>query len=275
MIIRNWRDMEPRVRKQAALEWIIMLANDANRKDGLASHDYISRVWIQPGMILEPDEHQNEEEVFYIVSGIGRALVSEKSYALKNGNIVYIPAGETYQVLNDGCEPLELVAFGAKVEKEGLEDRGIVIKNWRDAKPWMLVKVHGYGIDWRILSKRSMLDAAAPKSKVFLESGEEFVSKTIPPKQDRDSFCLRTLNFFAYAQLQPGKSYEAHGHQAEEIYYIIKGKGKIRGIKEDNSWEDFPLGPGDVCVTPVGEKHKLINDGDEFIEFIAWGSQRK
>jgi len=269
MIIRNWQDMEPKVRKQAALEWVIITGNS-----GLASHEYISRVWIQPGMILEKDEHQKEEEVLYVVSGIGRALVSEKSYALKNGDTVYMPAGETYQILNGGPEPLELVAFGADVEKEALEDRGIVIKNWREAKPWMLVKVHGYGIDWRMMRKRIDPSATAPpKSKVILESGEELVSKA--DEEEKAIPCFRTINFFSYAQLQPGKSYEAHGHMAEEIYYMIKGKGTIRAFKEDNSTEDFSLRPGDVCVTPVGEKHKLINDGDEFIEFIAWGASRK
>jgi len=263
MIIKNWQDMEPRVRKQAALEWVIITGND-----GLASHEYISRVWLQPGMVLETGEHQKEEEVFYIVSGIGRALVSEKSYALKDGDTVYMPAGETYKVLNDGPEPLELVAFGADVEKEALEDQGIIIKNWREAKPWMLVKVHGYGIDWRMMRQRD--DVSAPPSKVVLESGETYVSKA--SEEEKAIPCFRKIRFFSYAELQPGKSYEAHGHVAEEVYYMIKGKGIIRAFKEDNSTEDFCLRPGDVCITPVGEKHKLINDGDEFIKFIAWGA---
>ena len=265
MIIKNWQDVEPKVRKQAAIEWVMMLGNNSSRpdesqKDKLKSHKYISRIWLQPGMVLEPDGHLEEEEIFHIVSGVGRAIVLGRSYVLKNGDTAYFAVGATYQVFNDGLEPLELIALGADVKQtdvkqEGLKDRGIVVKNWRDCMPWLSVSVHGYGIDWRIMTPTGGQKGMLAKSP-----------------EDKECQCLRTIKFYSFAMLQPSKAYSPHGHSHEEVYYIIKGRGTIRAFFEDNKTEDFCLRSGDVIVTPVGEKHQLINDGSEDIEFIAWGA---
>ena len=121
----------------------------------------------------------------------------------------------------------------------------MIVKNWRNSKPVMEPTIHGAGIDWRVFSRCELnsLDSSA---------------------------CLKKLGFFAFAMLQPSGSYQPHGHDHEEIYYIIKGKGIIKGIKENNITEDFNIRSGDVVITPVGEKHQIINNGCETIEFIAW-----
>lgn len=275
MIIRNWRDIVPSPRKQTAVEWVMAVGKDSgdpkkSQEAKLTSHDYISRIWLQPGMTLERDTHQGEEETFHIANnGNGTILIPERSYRLKNGDTIYVAAGENYQILNEGMEPLEIIAYGAKVKKEGLKDRGVVVKNWRDVIPWLLPAFHGSGLDWRIMNDRKDPSAPPPFSTGVLPSGE--IVKIEDPKIDEACHCFRTMRFFSFAMLQPSKSYEPHGHEAEEVYYMIKGKGTLRAIKEDKSTEDFGVQPGSLVVTPIGEEHQLINEGDETIEFIAWG----
>jgi mannose-6-phosphate isomerase-like protein (cupin superfamily) len=277
MIIKNWRDVVPSARKQAAVEWILVTGNDSSgvnksQKDKLTSHKYISRIWLQPGMVLERDEHKNEEEIFYIASGIGTALVPEHSYGLKNGDTVYIAAGANYQILSEGMEPLEVIAFGADVKKEKLKDRGIVIKNWREVVPWLLPQFHGSGIDWRIFNQYRDPSFPDPNISVAVLPSSGKLVEIKDPEIDEKCHCFTTIRFFSVAMLQPGKSYEPHGHEAEEVYYIINGKGTLRGVNiEDNSTEDFSIYPGSVVVTPISETHQLINDGNEAIFFIAWG----
>jgi mannose-6-phosphate isomerase-like protein (cupin superfamily) len=79
--------------------------------------------------------------------------------------------------------------------------------------------------------------------------------------------CLKTITYVSLAQLQPTLSYEAHDHQDhEEVYYIIKGTGKITIDKEVARFTD-----GDVIYIPEKAVHSITNDGDEMIEFIAFG----
>jgi mannose-6-phosphate isomerase-like protein (cupin superfamily) len=62
----------------------------------------------------------------------------------------------------------------------------------------------------------------------------------------------------------PGGMVPEHKHDTEEeVMFFLSGKGKF--ITED---EEIELEPG-VCVyNPPGGKHKIVNTGDEDLEFI-------
>src|ERR1051325_10055841 len=63
----------------------------------------------------------------------------------------------------------------------------------------------------------------------------------------------------AEARLPVGASTQEHFHpQAEEIYYITRGTGRIR-IEGDM----HDVKPGDAIAIPPGSKHKLWNTGTE------------
>ena len=113
------------------------------------------------------------------------------------------------------------------------------IVNWRDHRPRI---AHEAGIDWLIMTR----------------GGYKF-------PEDPEATCLQTMMYIARALLQPGLSYHAHSHDDhEEIYYIIRGKGKILLDSETYSIRD-----GDCVHIPVNAKHSIINDSDEMIEFLA------
>src|SRR5437764_14750056 len=68
----------------------------------------------------------------------------------------------------------------------------------------------------------------------------------------------------AEARLPIGASTQEHYHpQAEEIYYITHGTGRIR-----IEGEMHDVKPGDAIAIPPGKKHKLWNTGNEPLRLL-------
>ncbi len=79
--------------------------------------------------------------------------------------------------------------------------------------------------------------------------------------------CLKTITYVSLARLQPTLAYEPHEHKDhEEIYYIIKGSGRINMDGQTARFRD-----GDIIYIPDKTMHSIINDGDEKVEFLAFG----
>lgn len=69
----------------------------------------------------------------------------------------------------------------------------------------------------------------------------------------------------AEATLLPGQATTEHFHPlAEEIYYILRGRGQIRIESEEKR-----LGAGDCIAIPNGQKHKIWNEGDKDLVFLC------
>ena len=65
--------------------------------------------------------------------------------------------------------------------------------------------------------------------------------------------------------LKPGAQVDRHFHQtSDEIYLIIAGSGTMQ-VDE----ESFQLGAGEVILISPGEKHKVLTDENEKLEFLA------
>ena len=70
---------------------------------------------------------------------------------------------------------------------------------------------------------------------------------------------------FSKITIPPGNSIGMHDHVNDfEIYYILKGKGKVL----DND-EFVEVSEGDAIYTADGNKHYIENIGNEDLEFIA------
>lgn len=69
----------------------------------------------------------------------------------------------------------------------------------------------------------------------------------------------------AEATLRAGQSTRAHYHpKAEEIYYLLKGRGRMR-----MNGEDRLVGPGDAIAIPAGMPHQIFNDGSGDLVFLC------
>ncbi|HEY8343737.1 MAG TPA: cupin domain-containing protein [Bacillota bacterium] len=61
-----------------------------------------------------------------------------------------------------------------------------------------------------------------------------------------------------------------HSHEAEEeIYYILKGCGRVREIRPDGEEEEYEVRPGDAILTGNGGSHSIENISAEPLELIA------
>jgi mannose-6-phosphate isomerase-like protein (cupin superfamily) len=69
----------------------------------------------------------------------------------------------------------------------------------------------------------------------------------------------------AYVVIPPGKASLLHYHpEAEESYYILKGYGRILLGDEQET-----IKTGESVLIPSPKPHKIINIGEENLEFIA------
>lgn len=70
---------------------------------------------------------------------------------------------------------------------------------------------------------------------------------------------------FAQITLKPGCEVGYHQHVGDtETYYILSGSG----IYNDNGIE-IRVNAGDVTFCKEGDKHGLLNDGEEDLEMVA------
>ncbi len=123
----------------------------------------------------------------------------------------------------------------------------VVIRNWRTVVPTI---AHKSGLDWRLLSMKG----GRTDGDIEVEVASKFR-------------CLKSVTYVSLAKLQPTLSYEPHSHvDHEEIYYIISGKGNIKIGKEVVKFRD-----GDIIYIPEKMTHSITNDGDEMVEFLAFG----
>lgn len=126
------------------------------------------------------------QEVLYIVSGEGTAIVENEEHALEPEMGVYIAPGERYSVDNAGPEALVVVSVQAPAEAQLAGRRGVTVR-YRD-QPTLPA---GKDREFRYLVNQ---DAGCPDITQFVG--------TIPP----------------------GRA-PMHSHTYDEVVYILEGKG--------------------------------------------------
>ena len=73
-------------------------------------------------------------------------------------------------------------------------------------------------------------------------------------------------DMYAMVVIPPGKSTPLHAHpETEESYYILKGQARM-ALGE----EEAIIGPGQIVLIPAPKPHKIINVGQEDLEFLAY-----
>jgi hypothetical protein len=109
----------------------------------------------------------------------------------------------------------------------------IIKRNWRDAHPTI---AHQSGVDWRLLSSA-------------IKTSGDIEESALDPQYR----CLKAITYVSFAKLQPRLSY-------------INGTGKIKIGNEEARLRD-----GDIIYIPENTTHSIINDGEEMIDFLAFG----
>lgn len=73
---------------------------------------YVSLAKLQPSLSYEPHEHQDHEEIYYIVNGTGSIKIGDETSRFRDGDVIYIPEKTMHSITNDGEEMVEFLAFG-------------------------------------------------------------------------------------------------------------------------------------------------------------------
>jgi len=73
------------------------------------------------------------------------------------------------------------------------------------------------------------------------------------------------LQSLAEARLLPGQATQPHYHlRTEEIYYILRGTGRMRLGNEERD-----VAAGDAIAIPPGETHRIANTGEDVLTFLC------
>jgi mannose-6-phosphate isomerase-like protein (cupin superfamily) len=122
IIIRNWRDVQPTIAHQSGIDW--RLLSKATKTAGdievdvepkyqvLKSITYVSLAKLQPRLSYEPHEHEDHEEIYFIINGTGKVKIGNEEARFRDGDVIYIPEKTTHSIVNDGEEMVNFLAFG-------------------------------------------------------------------------------------------------------------------------------------------------------------------
>jgi mannose-6-phosphate isomerase-like protein (cupin superfamily) len=122
MIIRNWRNVYPTIAHKSGLDWRLLAMSTKTHGDIEAEVDpkfqclksitYVSLAKLQPTLSYQRHNHEDHEEVYYIIHGTGQIRIGSETARFKDGDVIYIPEKSVHSITNDGSDMVEFLAFG-------------------------------------------------------------------------------------------------------------------------------------------------------------------
>lgn len=111
------------------------------------------------------------------------------------------------------------------------------VRNWRDVIPYVS---HNSVVVWVLLHQKG--------------------TKTEQPEYA----CLERLGAFCKQALQARQTSDLHSHDSvEQLYYVLKGSGTMLIDGERRK-----VAEGDVVFLPPKTSHQLINESEDWIEYL-------
>lgn len=122
LIVRNWRSVYPTIAHKSGLDWRLLSMKTKTQGDidvevdpkfqCLKSITYVSLAKLQPTLSYETHDHQDHEEIYYIINGNGKIRIGDELAEFRDGDIIYIPERTSHSITNDGNKMVEFLAFG-------------------------------------------------------------------------------------------------------------------------------------------------------------------
>jgi mannose-6-phosphate isomerase-like protein (cupin superfamily) len=122
MIIRNWRNVYPTIAHKSGLDWRLLAMSTKTHGDIEAEVDpkfqclksitYVSLAKLQPTLSYQRHNHEDHEEVYYIIHGTVQIRIGSETARFKDGDVIYIPEKSVHSITNDGSDMVEFLAFG-------------------------------------------------------------------------------------------------------------------------------------------------------------------
>ena len=105
MIIADLNELEGR--RYPARRWTRNLVGGASPVQ--AQNFAMGYVVLEPNGGQVPWHNQEQEEIYFIVSGVGEACLGEEKTEVRSGQTLYIPPTVFHQLTNIGDEPMTMI----------------------------------------------------------------------------------------------------------------------------------------------------------------------
>ena len=83
------------------------------KSDFLGTMTEVGLNLLDAGLDMELHVHDDEEEIYYIIGGVGEVTVGEETEGVKEGDSIYIPLKTLHGIKNVGGYPLVYLAVTA------------------------------------------------------------------------------------------------------------------------------------------------------------------
>ena len=111
MKIRNLYRVQPHViLNGTATVWRLFQGDDF-----LSNVQLVSQLMLDAGVTIEPHEHDDKEEVYFILGGIGEIQLGDETQEVKEGDAIYIPPRTIHTMRNTGTQSLRFISVGAAI----------------------------------------------------------------------------------------------------------------------------------------------------------------
>jgi quercetin dioxygenase-like cupin family protein len=129
-VVRNWRQITPRVGHDNAVVWRILAAAPAGGDGGTAADTAdrsqeapclqrvsgVARHALQGGKASDYHVHPNAEQIYCILRGQGALVVDGEHYPVREGDVVHVPPGAHHRAVNEGDDWMEHLIITARLD---------------------------------------------------------------------------------------------------------------------------------------------------------------
>ena len=212
----------------------------------------------RPNLDGPPHKHNDKDQVFYITSGTGIVRVDPLEFDVKEGCLVYVPAGRVHQTITTSDEPLVYLLLNIfnDPKKEGhasFKDHIEKVKQIRKRQ----AESGKAGDDSEGELK---VEKKSPKffSSVYEGKEYEFGSNSTILLLERNE----TNNFELVVVKWPpfNKGAMVVHHEKEQSFFILKGHGEVTIGDETEKVE-----PGNLVFVPRNTPHTTESFDEELV----------
>jgi len=213
----------------------------------------------RPRLDGPPHKHGDKDQVFYITSGVGKVKLGNKSFDVKEGCCVYVPAGLIHQTITTGDEPLGYILFNVFNSPDSKEGHGTFAEHIEKVK--MIRKQQAESGQSSVADNEAFvreIRAAHFFENVFQGKEFEFGSNSTILLLDR-----RETNGFELVVVKwpPHNRGAMVAHsEKEQTFFVLQGRGAVTIGEETEN-----VKPGDILFVPRNTPHTTESFDEELV----------